>query len=59
MADQTFFDKVKRSFSDVTVHPDNGIETAQFLEACEGLVSLFGTLVSILALILITCDRFV
>lgn len=41
----TFFDTVKRSFTDVPVDEkkDNAISTTEFLEACEGLIALFGT----------------
>ena len=38
----TFFDTIKRSYEDVEI-TDNGINTVQFLEASESLVSLFGT----------------
>lgn len=37
----TFFDTMKRSYEDVEVTP-KGINTSQFLEASESLVSLFG-----------------
>ncbi|KAK9457051.1 glycolipid transfer protein domain-containing protein [Dipodascopsis uninucleata] len=40
MATTTFFDG-KRSFADVTISEDNKINTTEFLEAAEGLVSLF------------------
>ena len=36
----TFFDTLKRSFTDVPV--DSGIATTQFLEAAESLTTLFG-----------------
>lgn len=38
----TFFDKIKRDFKDVPVDADNKIATAEFLEASESLVTLFG-----------------
>jgi Glycolipid transfer protein (GLTP) len=38
----TFFDTMKRSYEDVQV-TSNGINTSQFLEASESLVTLFGT----------------
>ena len=38
----TFFDTAKRSFKDVTVGSDNGINTTEFLEAAESVVALFG-----------------
>lgn len=45
----TFFDTLKRSFTDVPV--ENGkIATTQFLEACESLTTLFGLLTQILLL---------
>src|ERR1700694_3720806 len=37
----TFFDLMKRSYEDVEI-TDRGINTSQFLEASESLVSLFG-----------------
>jgi hypothetical protein len=37
----TFFDTLKRSFSDVPVESGK-IATTEFLEACEGLTTLFG-----------------
>ena len=37
----TFFNG-KRSFKDVDVGADGGINTTQFLEAAEGVVLLFG-----------------
>lgn len=37
----TFFDG-KRSFKDVTIGADDGINTTEFLEAAEGVVQLFG-----------------
>jgi hypothetical protein len=40
----TFFDTLKRSFSDVPVESGK-IATTEFLEACEGLTTLFGTYV--------------
>jgi hypothetical protein len=45
MAQQDFFTTIKRSFADVPVDKANGnaIRTTEFLEASEGLVSLFGT----------------
>lgn len=36
----TFFDTLKRNFTDVPV--DSGIATTQFLEAAESLTTLFG-----------------
>jgi hypothetical protein len=40
----TFFDTLKRSFTDVPVDAgkDNAISTTEFLEAAESLVTLFG-----------------
>lgn len=42
--DGTWFDTLRRSFSDVTVDEanDSGISTTEFLEAAEALVTLFG-----------------
>ncbi|KAI3407083.1 hypothetical protein KGF56_000070 [Candida oxycetoniae] len=40
----TFFDEMKKSFSDVKVTEDNKIDTAEFLEASESLVKLFDLL---------------
>ena len=37
----TFFDTIKRSYLDVEI-TDKGINTAQFLEASESLVTMFG-----------------
>jgi hypothetical protein len=37
----TFFDTLKRSFSDVPIESGK-IATTEFLEACEGLTTLFG-----------------
>ena len=36
----TFFDNLKRSFEDVKVTED-GVDTGEFLEACDGVVKLF------------------
>lgn len=40
----TWFDTIKKSFADVPIDAanDNAISTAEFLEAAEALVSLFG-----------------
>jgi hypothetical protein len=40
----TFFDTVKKSWQDVPVDAskDNAISTTEFLEAAEGLTTLFG-----------------
>ena len=38
----TFFDKMKRSYEDVD--RSGGINTSQFLEASESLVTMFGIL---------------
>jgi hypothetical protein len=43
----TFFDTLSRSYADVDT--SNGIDTNQFLEASEGLVKMFGTLLLLLA----------
>lgn len=42
--DGTFFDTLKKSFTDVPVDEtkDNAISTTEFLEAAESLVTLFG-----------------
>lgn len=40
MAEQTFFDVAKRSYADVAREP--GVDTTQFLEATETVVSMFG-----------------
>lgn len=42
----TWFDTIKRSFADVPIDAanDDAISTAEFLEAAEALVSLFGEL---------------
>jgi hypothetical protein len=37
----TFFDTLKRSYQDVEI-TDKGINTSQFLEASESLVTMFG-----------------
>lgn len=37
----TFFDTIKRPYQDVQV-TDKGINTTQFLEASESLVTMFG-----------------
>jgi hypothetical protein len=37
----TFFDTLKRSYQDVQI-TDKGINTSQFLEASESLVTMFG-----------------
>jgi hypothetical protein len=37
----TFFDTIKRSYQDVQI-TDKGINTSQFLEASESLVTMFG-----------------
>ncbi|KAF2261315.1 glycolipid transfer protein-like protein HET-C2 [Lojkania enalia] len=46
MAEETFFDTLKRSFVDVPVDAtkDNAISTSEFLEAAESLVTLFDVL---------------
>lgn len=41
----TFFDEMKRSFKDVPII-DGKISTAEFLEASESLVKLFGMLIT-------------
>ena len=40
----TFFDRLRRSFTDVPIDPDNAnaIATTEFLEAAESLTTLFG-----------------
>jgi len=38
----TFFDTVKKSWQDVPVSADDAISTTEFLEAAEGLTTLFG-----------------
>ena len=40
----TFFDKLKKSFTDVPVEKNNNnaIPTSEFLEAAESLTTLFG-----------------
>ena len=40
---KTWFDTHKKSFSDVTIGPDGGIDTESFLEASEATTTLFGT----------------
>ena len=42
----TFFDTLKRSFTDVPVESGK-IATTEFLEACEGLTTLFGMYVQL------------
>jgi len=37
----TFFDSIKRSYENVDI-TDKGIDTSQFLEASESLVTMFG-----------------
>jgi len=39
---KTWFDTHKKSFSDVTIGPDGGIDTQSFLEAAEATTTLFG-----------------
>jgi hypothetical protein len=41
---QTFFDTVKKNFYDVPVSAENKISTTEFLEASEGLMTLFDVL---------------
>ena len=41
-AGQNWFQTLKKSFSDVPVGSDQGIETSSFLEAAEATASLFG-----------------
>jgi len=45
----TFFDMVKKSFTDVPIDKEHGnaVSTSEFLEASESLTALFGTLVSL------------
>jgi hypothetical protein len=38
----SFFATIRRSYEDVAVSPDDGIDTVQFLEATESLVTIFG-----------------
>lgn len=38
----TFFDTLKKSFVDVPIGADEKISTSEFLEAAEGLLTLFG-----------------
>lgn len=38
----TFFETIKRDFKNVTISEDNEIDTSEFLEAAESLVTLFG-----------------
>jgi hypothetical protein len=38
---QTYFDGLSKSYTQVSL-TDDGIETANFLEATEGLISLLG-----------------
>ncbi|AET41247.1 GLTP domain-containing protein Ecym_7424 [Eremothecium cymbalariae DBVPG len=40
----TFFDEIKRSFTEVLIDSSNNISTPDFLEAAEGLVKLFDLL---------------
>ena len=40
----TFFDEMKKNFSEVTLTEENHIDTASFLEASESLVKLFDVL---------------
>jgi hypothetical protein len=39
----TFFDKIRKNFTDVPLTDSQGISVTEFLEAAESLVSLFGT----------------
>lgn len=41
----TFFDVVKRSYTDVPINKEHGnaVSTTEFLEASESLTTLFGT----------------
>ena len=45
-SEQTFFDTIKKSFTDVPIDAsnDNAISTTEFLEAAESLTTLFGML---------------
>jgi hypothetical protein len=38
----TFFSQITKSFADVPIGADNGIDTVTFLAAAEDLVKLFG-----------------
>lgn len=42
-ADKTWFSNLKRSFVDVPIGEDQGIDTSTFLEASEATTTLFGT----------------
>lgn len=42
-AGKTWFDTHKKSFADVPVSADNGVDTSAFLEASESTTTLFGT----------------
>jgi hypothetical protein len=56
----TFFDTLKRSFSDVPIESGK-IATTEFLEACEGLTTLFGMYVHVQVLSCfnkVRCPRF-
>lgn len=41
-AGKTWFDTLKKSFVDVPIGSDQGIETSSFLEAAESTTTLFG-----------------
>lgn len=43
-AGKTWFDTLKKSFTDVPVGSDQGIDTSSFLEASEATTTLFGKL---------------
>lgn len=40
----TFFQEMKKSYKDVQIDAQDGISTAEFLEATESLTKLFGFL---------------
>lgn len=42
-AGKTWFNTLKKSFVDVPIGSDQGIETTSFLEAAEATTTLFGT----------------
>ena len=48
----TWFDTLKRSFTDVPIDAtnDNAVSTSEFLEAAESLTTLFGTTANALLL---------
>jgi hypothetical protein len=45
-----FLDSIKRSYVDVEIRDGGGVDTEQFLEATESLVTIFGMMFSYAAI---------